>query len=132
MGALHLLILQIDSVLGPRETPHAWAFAGDTPGKLLIALAPANKMEEFFRSFKPRAGAYSNSNDLQDKERMRAYSLELLGTAAGPGMKGKSNGLGPSAWGYSKWLSRIEQFQPDSRRTRRALRKLITALDYRR
>ena len=68
-----------DSVLGPREVPHAWAFAGDTPGKLLIAFAPANKMEEYFRLFKARAGAYSNWNNPQDKELARAHGIELLG-----------------------------------------------------
>ena len=32
-----------DSILGPREIPHAWAFVGGTGGKLLIAFAPANQ-----------------------------------------------------------------------------------------
>jgi hypothetical protein len=69
-----------DSILGPREIPHAWAFAGGTTGKLLIAFAPANKMEEYFRNtVKVRAGAYSNWNDPRDKELMRAYGMELLG-----------------------------------------------------
>jgi len=68
-----------DSILGPREVPHAWAFVGDNPGKLLIAFAPANKMEEFFRLRKQFGGAYSNWNDANDKERFRAYGLELLG-----------------------------------------------------
>jgi len=26
-----------DSILGPRETPHAWAFVGNTPGRLILA-----------------------------------------------------------------------------------------------
>jgi len=56
-----------------------WAFVGDTPGRLLIAFAPADKMEEYFRTFKARGGTYSNWNDPQDKERMRAYGMELLG-----------------------------------------------------
>jgi mannose-6-phosphate isomerase-like protein (cupin superfamily) len=68
-----------DSILGPREVPHAWAFVGDTPGKLLIAFAPANRMEEFFRLRMQLGGAYSNWNDANDKERFRAYGLELLG-----------------------------------------------------
>lgn len=68
-----------DSILGPRETPHAWAFAGDTPGKLLIAFAPANKMESYFRSFAGRAGAYSKWNDPHDLELARAHGIELLG-----------------------------------------------------
>jgi len=67
-----------DSILGPREIPHVWAFTGDTPGKMLIAFAPANKMEAFFRTFKPRGGTYSNWNDPQDQERMRAHGMELL------------------------------------------------------
>ena len=66
-------------MLEPREVPHAWAFVGDTPGKLLIAFAPANKMEEFFRSSKAPGGAYSTWDDPNDKERFRAFGMELLG-----------------------------------------------------
>jgi quercetin dioxygenase-like cupin family protein len=65
-----------DSILGPREVPHAWAFVGDSPGTMLIAFAPANKMEAFFRDNAKRRkdGAYLN-----DAEVFRAYGLELLG-----------------------------------------------------
>ena len=69
-----------DSVLGPREVPHAWAFVGDTPGRLLIAFAPANKMEEYFRSlFKENGGKYSDWNSPQHRAAVRAFGLELLG-----------------------------------------------------
>ena len=69
-----------DSVLGPREVPHAWAFVGDTRGKMLIAFAPANKMEAFFREgMKRHNNAYSNSDNANDKEFFRAYGMELLG-----------------------------------------------------
>jgi len=69
-----------DSVLAPREVPHAWAFVGDTPGKMLIAFAPANKMEAFFREgMKRHNNAYSNSDNANDKEFFRAYGMELLG-----------------------------------------------------
>jgi mannose-6-phosphate isomerase-like protein (cupin superfamily) len=66
-----------DCVLGPREIPHAWAFAGDTTGRLLISFAPAGKMEAFFnerenRGIKP--GAYTT-----DASFMRAFGMELLG-----------------------------------------------------
>lgn len=37
-----------DCVLGPRRIPHAWAFSGDTKGRMLISFAPAGKMEAFF------------------------------------------------------------------------------------
>ena len=65
-----------DSVLAPREVPHAWAFVGDTPGRLLISFAPANRMEAFFRdnANRPKNGEYLN-----DAEVYRAYGLELLG-----------------------------------------------------
>jgi mannose-6-phosphate isomerase-like protein (cupin superfamily) len=69
-----------DSILGPREVPHAWAFVGDTPGKMLIAFAPANKMEAFFReTMKRHNSAYSNSDNANDKEFFHAYGMELLG-----------------------------------------------------
>lgn len=66
-----------DCVLGPREIPHAWAFAGGSPGRLLISFAPAGKMEAFFnerenRGIKP--GAYTT-----DASYMRAFGMELIG-----------------------------------------------------
>ena len=65
-----------DCVLGPREIPHAWAFAGGLSGRLLISFAPAGRMEAFFnerenRGIKP--GAYTTA------EFMRAFGMELLG-----------------------------------------------------
>jgi mannose-6-phosphate isomerase-like protein (cupin superfamily) len=66
-----------DCVLGPREIPHAWAFAGGSSGRLLISFAPAGKMEAFFndrenRGIKP--GAYTN-----DAAFMHAFGMELIG-----------------------------------------------------
>jgi len=65
-----------DSILGPREVPHTWAYVGEGPGKLLIAFAPAGKMEAFFRDNEKRrkTGEYLN-----DAAVYRAYGLELLG-----------------------------------------------------
>ncbi len=69
-----------DCILAPREVPHAWAFVGNTPGKMIIAFAPANKMEEFFRAtFPSRGGAYAAWDDPKEKERYRSFGLELLG-----------------------------------------------------
>lgn len=66
-----------DSILGPREIPHTWAFVGDKPGRILIAFAPANKMEEFFRRLplpdSPKS-AYTT-----DADYYRAYGIDLLG-----------------------------------------------------
>lgn len=65
-----------DSILGPREVPHAWAYIGEGSGKLLIAFAPAGKMEAFFRDNEKRqnGGEYLNNAAVY-----RAYGLELLG-----------------------------------------------------
>jgi quercetin dioxygenase-like cupin family protein len=65
-----------DSILAPREVPHAWAFAGDTPGRLLIAFAPANKMESFFRE---NAKHFNGGNYANEAEIYRAYGMELVG-----------------------------------------------------
>jgi quercetin 2,3-dioxygenase len=54
-----------DSILGPREIPHAWAFVGDTQGKMLIAFAPANQMEAFFRNNEKRRKDGEYLNDAQ-------------------------------------------------------------------
>ena len=65
-----------DSVLGPREVPHTWAYVGEGSGKLLIAFAPAGKMEAFFRDnlTRQKEGEY-----VSDVAFYRAYGLELLG-----------------------------------------------------
>lgn len=61
-------------MLGPRKIAHTWAFAGETPGRLLIAYAPAGKMEAFFGVRDRHGGTYSN-----DAEEARAFGMELLG-----------------------------------------------------
>ncbi len=65
-----------DSILGPREVPHVWAFVGDTPGRMLIAFAPAGKIEAFFRD---NAKRRKDGDYLNDAQVYRAYGLELLG-----------------------------------------------------
>jgi quercetin dioxygenase-like cupin family protein len=37
-----------DSLFAPRMVPHAWAYVGDTPGTLLLAVQPAGSLEAFF------------------------------------------------------------------------------------
>lgn len=62
-----------DCILGPRRIPHAWAFVGDSPGRLLIAFTPAGKMQENFERDR-KAGEYRS-----DAETFRAYGMELVG-----------------------------------------------------
>jgi DNA-binding transcriptional MerR regulator len=44
-----------ESVFMPRKVAHAWAAAGEQPGKIIIMYQPAGKIEEFFREL----GKYS-------------------------------------------------------------------------
>jgi quercetin 2,3-dioxygenase len=37
-----------DSLFAPRMVPHVWAYAGNKPGTLLLAVQPAGSLEEFF------------------------------------------------------------------------------------
>lgn len=37
-----------DSLFAPRGVPHVWAYTGDEPGTLLLAVQPAGSLEAFF------------------------------------------------------------------------------------
>ena len=37
-----------DSLFAPRMIPHVWAYVGNKPGTLLLAIQPAGSLEEFF------------------------------------------------------------------------------------
>ena len=63
-----------DSLLGPRQVPHVWAYVGDARGRILIAFLPAGKMEAFFREV-----TKANAMPPQDPELWRAHGMELLG-----------------------------------------------------
>ncbi len=63
-----------DSILVPRNTPHAWAFVGDTTGRMLFTFLPAGKMEAFFREI-----TKANAVAPQDPDLWRTYGMELVG-----------------------------------------------------
>jgi quercetin dioxygenase-like cupin family protein len=63
-----------DSVLAPRNLPHAWAFTGNGPGKLLISFTPAGKMEAFFRRV-----SKTNAMVPQDAALFHEFDMELVG-----------------------------------------------------
>jgi quercetin dioxygenase-like cupin family protein len=68
-----------DSVLGPRRVPHAFAFVGNTPGRLLIGFTPAGRMEQFFRDLEAR-GAYFGTGTDEDREVARQrYGIVNVG-----------------------------------------------------
>ena len=62
-----------DSLLAPRNIPHAFTLAGGKPGRMLIAFTPAGKMEQFFRDT-----AVQNP-PAQDAAFFRRYEMELIG-----------------------------------------------------
>ncbi len=68
-----------DSVLGPRRVPHAFAFVGDTPGRLMVGFTPAGRVEQFFRDLSAR-GRYFGTGTAQDKEVARErYGIVNVG-----------------------------------------------------
>ena len=62
-----------DSILGPRMVPHTFSFAGEKPGRMLIAFTPAGKMEEFLR-----VTGVPNP-PVQDAAFFRRFDMELVG-----------------------------------------------------
>ena len=65
-----------DSLLAPREIPHAWAFVGSTPGKMLVGFTPANKMEAFFEATLKRNGPGAIAGDA---DLFHDHGMELIG-----------------------------------------------------
>jgi quercetin dioxygenase-like cupin family protein len=62
-----------ESILGPRNIPHAFCGTGERPGRMLIAFTPARKIEEFFR-----ATAIPSMPAL-DAEMFSKYEMKLVG-----------------------------------------------------
>jgi mannose-6-phosphate isomerase-like protein (cupin superfamily) len=62
-----------DSLFSPRKIPHAWAYIGDTPGRLLIAFQPAGTIEAFFNHL-------ANTPDFKrDPQLFRDHGMEVVG-----------------------------------------------------
>ncbi len=70
-----------DCVLGPRMVPHAWAFVGESTGRMLLTYSPAGKMEAFFNGREAagvRPGEYISTAG-KDDARMREFGMERVG-----------------------------------------------------
>ncbi|ADV83217.1 Cupin 2 conserved barrel domain protein [Terriglobus saanensis SP1PR4] len=74
VGKDRIVLRQGESILAPRQIPHAWAFDGDKGGKMLISYTPAGKMEEFFREV-----TKTNAMPKQDAALFAKYDLLLVG-----------------------------------------------------
>ena len=74
IGDKRLTLHPGDSVLGPRNVPHAWACVGDGNGKLIITFSPAGKIEAFFNEVNK-----TNAAPPQDAALFAAYDMVLVG-----------------------------------------------------
>jgi quercetin 2,3-dioxygenase len=63
-----------DSLLAPRQVPHAYAYVGDAPGRILIAFIPAGKMEAFFREV-----TTTDAMSRQGPALWRDHGMEVVG-----------------------------------------------------
>jgi|SRR5271170_5652093 len=82
VGAERFRLKTGDSVLGPRGIPHAFAFVGESTGRLLISYAPAGKMEAFFDQI---TGITPPGKYVNEAELLHVYGMELTGPAIAVG-----------------------------------------------
>lgn len=68
-----------DCVLGPRGIPHAWAFSGNTTGRLLLSYAPAGKMEAFFNAWEQLGFSPGGYSKEKDAALLEFYGMKRLG-----------------------------------------------------
>ena len=64
-----------DSVLAPRQVPHAFVHVRDEHGKIVSVLQPAGEIEAFFREY----GKLGDVSGEQAQRLYRAHGMELLG-----------------------------------------------------
>lgn len=65
-----------DSLFAPRMVPHVWAYIGDTPGTLLLAVQPAGSLEQFFTE----NAAMRKPPTLEEAERsFAAHGMKVVG-----------------------------------------------------
>lgn len=71
-----------DSLFAPRMVPHAWAYIGDGPGTLLLAVQPAGSLEAFFME----NSAMDRPPTLEEAERsFAAHGMKVVGPPLGVG-----------------------------------------------
>jgi quercetin dioxygenase-like cupin family protein len=74
IGAERVRMHPGDSLLAPRQVPHAWAFIGNGLGRMLIAFLPAGQMESFFQEV-----SRANAMPTLDPAVWQAHGMTLLG-----------------------------------------------------
>lgn len=74
VGGEELTLSTGDSVLMPRNIPHVWAYAGEMPGKALVAFTPAGNMEEFFRDY-----GSANAKPIDPATAEKRFGVRIMG-----------------------------------------------------
>lgn len=64
-----------DSVLAPRQVPHAFTHVRDEQGKIVSVFQPAGQIEAFFREY----GKLGDASGEQTKQFYRTHGMDLLG-----------------------------------------------------
>ena len=65
-----------DTLFAPRMIPHVWAYVGDKPGTLLLAIQPAGSLEEFFM----KSCAMTRPPTQQEAEQLfAAHGMKVVG-----------------------------------------------------
>ena len=65
-----------DSLFAPRMIPHVWAYTGEKPGNLLLAIQPAGTLEEFFM----KSCGLTRPPTLQEAEELfAAHGMKIVG-----------------------------------------------------
>lgn len=64
-----------DCIFIPRNIPHAFTCTSDIPGKLLIVVQPAGKLEEFFRAW----SKFDTVTPEMAINLMKQHNMEVLG-----------------------------------------------------
>jgi len=65
-----------DSLFAPRMVPHVWAYVGDGPGTLLLAVQPAGSLEAFFHESSKMA---SPPTQEEADRQFAAYGMKVVG-----------------------------------------------------
>ena len=65
-----------DALFAPRMVPHVWAYIGEKPGTLLLAIQPAGSLEEFFM----KSCAMTRTPTSQEAEQLfAAHGMKVVG-----------------------------------------------------
>lgn len=77
VGEQRFLLKAGDSLLAPRQVQHAFTYAGEGLGKMIIVFQPAGKMEAFFHESSKKRTTRPTLEE--QKELFRKHDMEIVG-----------------------------------------------------